>query len=108
MFYKLNLFLREWEWYDKVYNFFDDNFDVIMIIKQALYMITVFLCFFNHSILLSFLRVVLFLIIAVIEYFRSCISREQNDKLDSYFSCFLMILALVVVVLYLSKLIFGF
>ena len=107
MIYKLHKFFREWEGYEKVYSFFKNNYSNILLIKACLYLLGIVFCFFNHSMLLSTLRVIVYLPLVIIEYFVANLEYEKGQKFSSFLSQILMFLNLVVVVLYSLNLIFG-
>lgn len=106
MFYKMNLFFREWEGYDKVYNFFKENFTSVLLVKLILYIAACGCIFFAHSTLLSALRVIIYIPLTVMEYFSGAIWREKDERFSSNSSYVLMIFNIIIVVLYSLKLIF--
>ena len=106
MFYKINLFLREWEGYDRVYNFFKEKFTSVLLVKLILYIVACICIFFAHSTLLSALRVIIYIPLTVMEYFSGAIWREKDEKVSSISSYGLMILNFIIVILYSLKLIF--
>lgn len=108
MIYKFNLFFREWKGYESVYNFFKENLIIFALIRFILYLASFGFLFFNHSQLLSALRVIIYIPLTVIEYFIGCIWYEKTYKFSAYSSYVLMILNFTNVILYSLKLLLNF
>lgn len=107
MFYKLNLFLREWEGYEKVYNFFKTN-KKILILKFLLYLLSFVLIFFDpRTLFLYALKVMIYMPLTIMEYFSGHICYEKGDKFTAYLSYILVILNFINFTLNLSMLISG-
>ena len=107
MFYKLNMFLREWEGYNKLYNFILSNLFIFHLIRVFLYASALVLCFFENTTLTLSLQIIVYLFATILEYFYSSISWEASDKVISIIVTVLFFLDLLVVVSSLSLLIFG-
>lgn len=98
MIFKLNMFLREWEGYDKVYEFFKKNLLCISSIKLILYLIAMIFIFIPNGILRESMRIILYSILFVLEYFFSCIYQEKKETTLTVLSCILMLLAIFIII----------
>jgi len=106
MFYKLNMFLREWEGYDKVYTFLKDNLILVLSIRTVVYIIALFILFLTQDSLQSILRLIIYIPATIAEYFLGAIYYEQNEKVIAFSSYLLMILNIIVVIICSISLIF--
>jgi len=95
MIYKLNMFLREWEGYDKFYSFLKDNILLFLIIKALLYFLALIFCFLKLELLMLILRAAIYFVLFFAEYFIGCIQRENDEKFLSLCSYFLMLMSLL-------------
>lgn len=96
--YKLNMFFREWEGYDKVYNFLKEYIFWFLILKLVVYISALTFCLMRSSILTLVLRIPIYFVASIIEYFIGCIQRENNEIVLSFSSYLLMILDFLVVI----------
>lgn len=94
------MFLREWEGYERVYSYIKEKLSAFSFVKAILYLFVLVFCFFNHSAVLSLLRVIVFSILLFLEYFLGCIFKEKNDRTTSISCYFLMIMAAINVTCY--------
>ena len=101
MIYKINLFLREWEGYEKIYNFFKEKSSIISFIKLVLYIMIFLFIFFDDNIQLSLLRVIFFIPLCIAEFFCGCIRYEQKEKSSARLSHILAFLDFIGAIVFL-------
>lgn len=99
MVYKLNMFLREWEGYDKIYNFLKTNMIYFLTIKLIICLFTFVFFFIKINIITSVLRTILYLTLFIAEYFTGCMQKDEEELSLSYASFFLMSVDLLVAIL---------
>lgn len=97
--YKLNMFLREWEGYDKVYNFFKRNIFTVMYIKLFLYLFALIFISIPIGIVRESLRLIVYSVLFVLEYFFACINREQEERTIYFLSCILIGFAIFTIIM---------
>jgi len=105
MIYKMNLFFREWEGYDKVYNFFREHILLILLVRASIYVNSLLILFLTDDPLKSILRLIIYVPVTVAEYFLGAIYYEQNEKTSSFCSYLLIFLNFIVIFLCLIQLI---
>lgn len=100
MLYKMNMFFREWEGYEKLYNSLKENPIHIQCVKLAFYLIALVLVFFNLNLVSALIRVILYIPLTIAEFFTYSIMREKQENFSALLSYILMFLNVFVVVMY--------
>ena len=101
VFFKLNLFLRTWKGYDKVYKFLRKQKVTLFCLKALLYSLL------SLSALLSnfLLAIIIITFLIPIEFFLGCITKENNEQVTSFLSFTLMLLDIFILLVAIFNLI---